>query len=531
MINSNERTEWALFSLTDKRGCEGLAKLFVERGVRIISSGGTKRYLEEHGIEAMDISDFTGEPERFGGRVKTLHHKIYSSLLLRPDSESDWKQWPEGHQIVAVVCNFYPFQEKVSEAKSMDAMIEWIDIGGPCMVRAAAKNAKHVWVFTNPSQYESFLEKSWDERVNEHTRYTLALEAFELVRNLDNAIADEWHRRSLLPYFGEAPAEKEQVSNDSLEKWTFEPNMKYGENPHQKASYTRLTNQNSAEFLGPVGFNNVRDAEAAWKFVEAFSKEQAAVAVVKHQTLCGACASPNLSQKEEAFSWAWEGDPVSRFGGIVAFNHLPGSEATTCLQKNFVELVVLPKTKECRQWAEKLRASKPRCRFVLVNPFDGTSKESFTGRLGMLSQDCDFEAIPSKVTNTKSMQEFWIHASAWMGACSKSNALVLTLQSKNGSVVLAGAGQGQPNRVEAFDKLAWPRAQEFLERFGQFSVKDLLLYSDAFLPFTDLIESMAQAKVKKLVQPGGSKNDSLILEKAKELGVDCTMTGVRHFWH
>jgi len=504
---SSHAKKWALFSVTDKTGCEVLAKDFVSQGINIVSSGGTRKYLQEHGLEVMDISEFTGEPERFGGRVKTLHHKIYSSLLLRADNKSDWQEWPEGHQIVAVACNFYPFEEKGPASKDMDEMIEWVDIGGPTMVRAAAKNSKNVWIFTNPSQYQSFLAMSEDTRQSEATRYQLAFEAFELVQRLDTAIMNEWGRR-IRPQEG---------------SWTFAPEMKYGENPHQKAQFAPLGHVDAAEYLGPVGFNNVRDAEGAWKFVQAFADDQAAVAVVKHQTLCGASVAPKLSNKEEAFQWAWEGDTVSRFGGIVAFNHLTGDEATACLKKNFVEVVVLPKTDECREWAEQLHANKPRCRFVLVGKDPQGFKETYQGRLGRLSQDADFEEI--------SRDNFWKTVSAWMGACSKSNALALTLETDSGTIVLAGAGQGQPNRVEAFARLAWPRAQDFLNRFPQFTPKDLLLYSDAFLPFPDLIDAMSEAKVMKLVQPGGSKNDEVVFARAKELGVECDVTGTRHFWH
>ena len=215
--------KWALISVTDKTQCESIAKSFVDMGIQLLSSGGTQKYLSDKGFEVKDISDFTGEPERFGGRVKTLHHKVYSSLLLRP-TEEDLKQWPEGQQIVAVVCNFYPFKEKAADCKSNEELIEWIDIGGPCMVRAAAKNFSNVWIFTDPSQYETFNRLSKEERHSEDYRFSLSLSAFERVKDLDNMIVEEMSQR------------RAQAASGG-EGWTQFPVMKYGENPHHQARF------------------------------------------------------------------------------------------------------------------------------------------------------------------------------------------------------------------------------------------------------------------------------------------------------
>jgi phosphoribosylaminoimidazolecarboxamide formyltransferase / IMP cyclohydrolase len=507
---------WALFSLTDKTNCEKLAAHFISEGVGILASGGTKKYLEDKGLSVTDISDFTGEPERFGGRVKTLHHKVYASLLLRPDAPSDLAQWPEAQRIVAVACNFYPFDEKGPASKDFDELVEWVDIGGPTMVRAAAKNCKHVWIFTDAKQYPRFLEAAPAERQSPEHRRLLAFEAFRLVRDLDEAIVAEWGGRIA----------REAASG----AWTSAPSLEYGENPHQKARYE--IGSTAVEFSGRVSYNNVRDSEAAWRFVNEFDASQhPAVAVVKHQTLCGAAVGAKLSQASEVFKWAWEGDPVSRFGGILGFNTLPDPATTEALLKPFIEVLVLPLSRDSKAWAEAYRARKERVLTVLVGKDTASGRESWSGTLGSLKQASDHVLENGAPVKLPEGEEFWMRVSEWMGACSKSNGLAVTALDPSGSVVLLGAGQGQPNRVEAFSKLAMPRAKAFVERFAEFQIENALLYSDAFLPFPDLVEAMHEAGLRRLVQPGGSKNDNKVLDRARELGVKVEITGRRHFWH
>jgi phosphoribosylaminoimidazolecarboxamide formyltransferase/IMP cyclohydrolase len=507
---------WALFSLTDKTDCEKLASCFLKEGIGILASGGTKKYLEEKGLPVTDISDFTGEPERFGGRVKTLHHKVYASLLLRPNDPVDLAQWPEATRIVAVACNFYPFEEKGPASKDFDELVEWVDIGGPTMVRAAAKNCKHVWVFTDSTQYLAFLAATASERQSPTFRQKLALEAFTLVRHLDEAIVSEWGTR----------LEKESVGG----AWTSAPALEYGENPHQKARFE--VGSTAVEFSGRVSYNNVRDSEAAWRFVNEFDPSaHPAVAVVKHQTLCGASVGANLSEAAQVFKWAWEGDPVSRFGGILGFNTLPDPATTEALLKPFIEVLVLPLSKDTKAWAEAYRSKKERVLTVLVDAKSSQRQEMWSGTLGSLRQASDHVLESGAPLKLAPGEEFWMRVSEWMGACSKSNGLAITACDRSGSVVLLGAGQGQPNRVEAFSKLAMPRAVAFVERFKEFQIENALLCSDAFLPFLDLVEAMHAAGLRRLVQPGGSKNDIKVLDRARELGVKVEITGRRHFWH
>lgn len=503
---------YALMSLTDKTDCEKLARVFRDEGLEILASGGTREYLSQRDIPVIDISDFTGEPERFGGRVKTLHHKVYSSLLLRADQDKDLIEWPEAFQIAAVACNFYPFQSKAAASKNFDELVEWVDIGGPTMVRAAAKNFRHVWILTHPSQYESFIKKTSHERQDQNFRSLLALDAFKLVKELDEAIVIEWETR---------------ISKPST---ILEPVLQYGENPHQKATFERTSR--NVQFLGQVSYNNVRDAEAAWKFVNEFDALQhPAVGVIKHQTLCGAAVAQKGGTLSDAFHWAWEGDPVSRFGGILGFNQVPDAALTELLSKPFIEVLVMPLSEESQKWAQHFRQNKPRVLVVLVESKTDRTTETWSGALGKLKQEPDTLLESREIFRAQAHHDFVKEVATWMGACSKSNALVLASQDSKGTCFLVGAGQGQPNRVEAFKQLAWPRAHDFMERFPELKAQDLLCFSDAFLPFPDLVEEMARVGLKRLVQPGGSKNDSVVLDRARELGVTIELTGRRHFWH
>ena len=282
---------------------------------------------------------------------------------------------------------------------------------------------------------------------------------------------------------------------------------------------------------GDVSYNNIRDAEGAFRFVVAFAPgEQPAVSVVKHQTLCGAAAAQQRDAETEVFQWAWEGDTVSRYGGVLAFNFLPNAEITEVLKKKFVEVLVVPKLEGSARWCEELIAAKPRLRILEVDLLywqevqSGDAREEFQGLLGSVEQD--FDAARWDPQGKISFADYF---SERCGACSKSNAMVLCGQQQEISY-LAGAGQGQPNRIDALERLAIPRAKDFCQRMNV-NFESLTCYSDAFLPFADSIEVLAKHGLKRLIQPGGSKNDDVVAEKARELGVEQVLTGVRHFWH
>lgn len=492
-----------MFSTWYKDGVESLARAFLEEGMELVATGNTKKLLLDAGLPVMDVSDLTGEPERFGGRVKTLHHKVLGGILFRP--HKDESEWPFDYRFEAVVCNFYPFEEKVKDTKTLEEAIEWVDIGGPTMVRAAAKNFEHVYVFTSPSQYARYIACLKSERA--HLRRRLAYEAFENVSNLDEEI--RFH-----------------VGGYQFKDTAFE--LKYGENPHQRADFCP-NNDVGVQCFGTLGYNNIRDAEAAFRFVRAF--EFPAVSVVKHQTLCGAAAAEKVSASlsDEVFRLAWEGDLVSRFGGIIGFNFCPSPAITEILEKKFVEIIVAPRNDATLRWAEEFFAKKPRTRIVLVDSrhFGGgplVFKEIWRGALGTLRQEADFIDLRGAAGS-----QFLDLFGQWAGACSKSNAIVLC-GIKDGISYVAGVGQGQPNRVEALEKLALPRAKDFSQRMG-LSFSGLTCVSDAFLPFSDVVKILAQAGVRRLVQPGGSKADEEVKSEAQKLDIEMVMTGVRHFWH
>jgi phosphoribosylaminoimidazolecarboxamide formyltransferase / IMP cyclohydrolase len=495
----------AIFSLTDKKDCEVVARRFLSDGLEIRATGGTFKYLKEKNIECRELSELSREPEIFGGRVKSLHHKILASVLFRPGIDDS--QWTEDFRTAAVVCNFYPFSTKGQESKSLREMIEWIDVGGPTMVRAAAKNHEFVWILSDPSQYRFFLEKKGDDAA---VRERLGFEAFRKVQELDQEIVETWMTKF-------RPAVEAQT-------W---PKLQYGENPHQSALYLKKLDGAQVEFLGGFSFNNVRDAEGALRFVGAFDSQNPAVAVVKHQTLCGAAVGLPKSKIDEIFNWAWEGDPVSRYGGILGFNFVPGPAATEILQKSYVEILILPKTAEARSWAEEYRRKKEKVGIVLVDMASLPTKERYDGALGSLTQDRDPAHSRRILADSDSLL---MGFGQWTAACSKSNAVTL-VSIQNGLAVLVGAGQGQPNRVDSLEALAVPRARRFSKLHPEWKAENWVCFSDAFIPFPDFIEKLGSAGIQKLVQPGGSIRDKEIAEAAERSGIEMKMTGTRHFWH
>jgi phosphoribosylaminoimidazolecarboxamide formyltransferase/IMP cyclohydrolase len=497
---------YALLSVYDKEGLTSIARTLEQMGMSLLATGGTYKELKASGFSVTEVSELTEEPERFGGRVKTLHHKILGSILLRPGQ--DEKEWPFDFRIGAVVCNFYPFAEKADACESLDELMEWVDIGGPTMVRAAAKNHKHVWILTRVAQYSRFI---MGQALHEEDRLRrrLALEAFDEVAKLDNLIVNKLYHR--IAHAGEEKA------------------LRYGENPHQKAWFFAHPRAKLQSF-GELSFNNLRDAEAAFRFVAPFTGP--AVSVVKHQTLCGAAAALNYDHAQDVFFEAWEGDPVSRFGGIIAMNFMPTPAIHEVLKTKFLELLLLPKTPETEAYAQKLHAEKDKIRVMLVSPelFSRKARheEVFVGALGELHQEADqivhWDEAPTMGALLKNFGQ-------WTAACSKSNAISLVgLEDAKKIAYLAGAGQGQPNRVEALKLLAIPRAQDFCKRLGR-DFSKLSCFSEAFIPFRDTLDILKEAGVGRLFQPGGSKKDDELKTVAQEIGLEMVITRERHFWH
>lgn len=501
----------ALFSTYHKEGIGSLARGLSDIGMEIVATGKTRDLLLNEGLKVIDISELTGEPERFGGRIKTLHHKVMGGILFRPGQ--DEKEWPYDFRIAAVVCNFYPFKEKAAGCNNIQELMEWVDIGGPTMVRAAAKNFKHVWVFTRPDQFTRFIaspDRSMNAQEADRLKERFALQAFEMVEKLDEQISAEFQWRHTAHQGGDGK-------------------LVYGENPQQAASF--LPNiRSGVRFFGKPSFNNLRDAEAALRFVIPFKGP--AVSIIKHQTLCGAAAGLSQSNPDQVFEWAWEGDTVSRFGCVMAMNFVPTPAITETLRKKFIEVLVIPRSDESIQWSQQMNSEKERLRIVLVeqNLFGAqqNNEESFQGVLGRLTQEAD--SISGEGTGTDSAKLFDTFGE-WTAACSKSNAITMCGMDQPASIAyLAGTGQGQPNRVDALKLLAIPRALDFAKR-RQVSFESLSCFSDGFIPFPDSLRELHAAGLRRLIQPGGSKADPEIIQTAKELGLEMRMTGTRRFWH
>lgn len=486
---------YALISCFDKTGLDKLAPALLEKGFELLATGGSYTHLKNLKLPVTEVSEMTGKAEIFGGRVKTLQYEILGGILMRQNQDEG--EWPHDFRIGAVVCNFYPFQEKAKSVKDMTELVEWIDIGGPTMVRSSAKNYHHIYCLTNPKQYAWMKNNPFTDDLK--LREALALEAFDLIFDLDQRISFELHSR-------------------------LRSTLRYGENPHQKAVF--LSHKNF-DVLGDISFNNLRDAEGALKFVQPFSV--AAACVVKHGTLCGAAAS--LTEDiDSAFLEAWEGDTVSRFGGIIAFNRTPTQKILETLSKKFVEVIVLPKNADSKAWAEAFFKARPNSKVFLYDkdnlaPWD---LETFSSTFGTLIQKKDTTKFQEDQKSFEGLEKFF---ATWTAACSKSNAITLVGNTPDKKLFfLAGAGQGQPNRVESLEKLAVPRAKDFCTR-RNYSMNTLLCSSDAFFPFDDILAPMAEVGIRRVLQPGGSKNDPLVMETAKKLGIEITLTGERHFWH
>jgi phosphoribosylaminoimidazolecarboxamide formyltransferase/IMP cyclohydrolase len=509
-MSQSSITNYALISVFDKEGLQTIANAFIQKGYALLATGGTFTALKGFGFEVTEVADLTGEPERFGGRLKTLHHKILGAILFRPGK--DEPEWPFGFRIGAVVCNFYPFVEKAQLIRKPEELIEWIDIGGPNMVRAAAKNYQHCWVLTKPSQYTRLIA-SLDDDGNLKAR--LALEAFDLVREYNDVVSDEM----------DFLINQQGIYNQQVQT----SRLRYGENPQQEARFYP-NKKLGLNLFGEWSYNNVRDADAAFRFLRPWENNPA-VCVIKHQTLCGASVSldlaANVEAQDEVFQYAWEGDTVSRYGGVLGFNFFPSHRVLQELESKFIEVLLLPKSEESQEWAKRVCAQKPRLKVALVNPDSfkvGSDRPTEEMRLsfGKLVQTSDYLEVSR---NEKSLSDFGV----WTAACVKSNAI--TLVGKKGTLVfLAGAGGGQPNRVDCLDLLAIPRAKDFCKRM-QSDFTSLECFSDAFLPFDDLIRVCAKNGIKSITHPGGSKNDEANIVTAKSLGVDLKQRAPRHFWH
>lgn len=507
----------ALISVSDKTGITDFAKELHELGYELISTGGTKKAIQESGIPVLGVSDVTGFPEILEGRVKTLNPYIHGGLLAKFDEPSHQEQLNE-HKIdpIQIVCvNLYPFQQTIARPDvTVEEAIENIDIGGPTMLRASAKNHQYVTVVVDPSDYSTVVEElKTNTAVTFETRRKLAAKVFRHTASYDAMIA-----QYMTDLTEESTPEKLTVTYELAQS------LRYGENPHQKAAFYRrplgsaFSIANAEQLHGKeLSYNNINDADAAIQIVKEFA-EPAAVAI-KHSNPCGVGTGSDIFS---AFSKAFAADPVSIFGGIIALNREVDAQTAQKLHEIFLEIIIAPSFSD---EALTILKGKKNLRLLTI-PFDAanTKEMKFTSiEGGLLTQDFDRytldDATISIPTEKKPTDEEWEALKfGWkIVKHVKSNAIVV-----NDKDMTLGIGAGQMNRVGA--------AKIALEQAGEKSV-GAVLASDAFFPMDDTVEAAAKAGITAIIQTGGSIRDEDSIKKANEYGIAMVLTGVRHFKH
>lgn len=491
----------ALLSVYDKTGLLQFAKRLVAVGYEIVSSGGTAAELESGGIPVERVSEVTGAPEILDGRVKTLHPSIHGGILARGPEDDAELETNRIDRFDLVVCNLYPFRETVADpGADADEIIEKIDIGGPAMVRAAAKNHRYVVVVTSPSQYEDVATALESGGLDEDLRRRLAAEAFFHTACYDAAIVD-W------------------LGDDLVLPLRKVAGLRYGENPHQQSALYREEGVSSwwssAEQLQgkEMSFNNYADTEAAWSLVRDLG--EGAVAVIKHTNAAGAAIGSTIL---EAFEGAWAGDPMAAFGGIVAINGQLDEPTAVRIAEKFVEVVI---GRSATPEAIAALEGKPNVR-VFTAPLPQSRGRDYRrvegGLLAQTSDDVsigDWEIMSDRAPTGEERRDLEF---AWVVAAhTKSNAIVLA---REGQAV--GVGAGDQSRVGA--------AKRAVDKAGERS-RGAVAASDAFFPFRDGLEVLADAGVTAVAEPGGSRNDAELIEAANERGVALVFTGKRHFRH
>lgn len=507
----------ALVSVSDKTNLVEFVSELVKLGYEIISTGGTKKALEAAGIETIGISEITGFPEIMDGRVKTLHPKVHGALLCVRDNEEHVKQLKElDIDYIDLVCvNLYPFKQTVQKpGVTHEEIIENIDIGGPSMLRSASKNYKFIPVVVDPNDYEKVIEelKANGETTLE-TREKLAAKVFRHTANYDAMIASYLTEKT-----GEKYPEKLTITYDKVQ------DLRYGENPHQSAAFYKNMNPkyslaNAKQLHGKeLSYNNIQDGNAAIEILKDFEGTCAAVGL-KHMNPCGVGLGKTI---EEAWDKAYEADPVSIFGGIVAFNEPVNKAVAEKLANIFLEIIIAPAFDED---AFEILSKKKNIRLMqLDTTLSVNAKYKVTNvNDGLLVQDVDDHKLTKEdlrcVTNRKPTEEELEQLLfAWnVVKHVKSNAIVLV---KNNMTI--GVGAGQMNRVGAA-RIAIEQAQE--------KAKGSVMGSDAFFPMPDTVEEAVKAGVTAIIQPGGSIKDQLSIDVCNEYGIAMVYTGVRHFKH
>jgi len=529
----------ALLSVSDKTGIVEFAKVLQEFDCEIISTGGTKRVLEEAGLKIVDIQKVTGNPEAFGGRMKTISFNIESALLFDREKDKEEANKLNIEPIDMVICNLYPFAEAKAQNADLGTLIENIDIGGPTMIRAAAKNFKYVATIVNITDYETVINEllANNGKLSYQTRFELMRKAFNYTADYDALIATTMD---------------EQAGEKSLRlSFSQGKKLRYGENSHQEGIFYRETKAKNSLFDMKIlngkelSYNNLADIQSAIDSVK--DLEKFGCAVVKHNNPCGLAEGEN---PRKVFEDAWNGDPISAFGSIIAFNKPVDLETVEFLNLNhenkrlrkFIEVIIAPNYSA--EALNYLRFHK-NLRIIAFDSHNSYRKFEIKYLFGSLLLQDDDDKLYDKLENVteqhfdvvsqKSLIEFGIKAVRQI----KSNSIVIVRTSKRGNFQLLGMGAGQPNRLIS-TKLAIEKARENLlneyegdnfENYFREELEKSILVSDAFFPFADNVEIAAKAGIKNIIQPGGSIRDKSVIKKCNELGVAMIFTGIRHFKH
>ncbi|MGQ8338434.1 bifunctional phosphoribosylaminoimidazolecarboxamide formyltransferase/IMP cyclohydrolase [Sunxiuqinia sp. A32] len=529
-MNDLKKIKSALISVYHKDRLDAIVKKLDKLGVKIYSTGGTQSFIEDLNVDVSAVEGLTSYPSILGGRVKTLHPKVFGGILNRRDNEGDKKQIAEYEipEIDLVIVDLYPFEETVASGASEEDIIEKIDIGGIALIRAAAKNFKDVIIVSSRDQYGDLIDlldsKNGESDIAD--RKAFARKAFATSSHYDSAIFN---------YFNEGITDKNRVSlNDGHV-------LRYGENPHQSATFYKFDNADSSITLAnadvlqgkALSYNNLLDADAAWKSAsDAFHavshiENKVAVSVIKHLNPCGLAVTDNILK---SLDLAWAGDPISAYGSIICFSDTVTEEVASWFGKKFVEIIIAPAfTPEALEVFGKKKNLR-----LLVTPIKAETTgeklyRSISG--GMLVQDEDegMDTEFKNVTKIEFDQNKLNLAKFGITACKhlKSNSIALVTENIDGSFWLTGAGMGQPNRLDSLRQLTIPR---FNMKEG-IKIEEAVLISDAFFPFRDSIEAANEYGVKYIVEPGGSIRDEEVIEACDEFGIGMLFTGRRHFKH
>ena len=516
----------ALISVSDKTGIVEFARGLHGLGVEILSTGGTWQLLRDNDIPAVEVSDYTGFPEMMDGRVKTLHPKIHGGILARRGQDDAVMEAHGIQPIDMVVVNLYPFEATIARPDcDLATAIENIDIGGPTMVRSTAKNHAYTAIVVNNNDYDSLLaELKTENGLSQQRRFELAVKAFEHTAGYDAAIAN--YLGCLNP---EQPEQKQDFPNTFNLQMVKAQDMRYGENPHQKAAFYVDKNAKEAsvstahQLQGKaLSFNNVADTDAALECVKSFTTP--ACVIVKHANPCGVATGADCF---EAYNRAYATDPTSAFGGIIAFNRtLDAQTAKAILDRQFVEVIIAPSAQDD---ALTVLAAKPNIRVLTCGELPSIATPWLDFKRvngGLLVQDADLGRVNEeelKIVTERQPTEDELRdlVFAWkVGKFVKSNAIVYA---RNQQTI--GIGAGQMSRVYSARIAGIKAADEGLE------VKGSVMASDAFFPFRDGIDAAAGAGITAVIQPGGSMRDEEVIEAANEAGMAMVFTGMRHFRH